>query len=225
MLMMMRRTDKAVASDLQQHTEYLGDEDEEDEEGHVFEDAHRKGASEEDEEDDDDGREEEAEEQEIDDDRSIIQQPPYPRETPRLLHRHNASTDQLERPPRPVPGVQGRRFSLQHDLRGMLRGRRSSRDGSCENLYPEEGAVTASSSSRRLSLASDSSFSVGEGGSRGSRKWATLPTSGGSGGGGGGGGGGGAGGGAKVKGVLKWIREWPPRLKRRISVSGMKDSG
>ncbi|KAF9288555.1 hypothetical protein BGZ74_000903, partial [Mortierella antarctica] len=226
MLMMMRRTDKAVASDLQQHTEYLGDEDEEDEEGHdVFEVAHSKGASEEDEEDDDDdGREEEAEEQEIDDDdRSIIQQSSYPRETPRLLHRHNASsTDQLERPPRPVPGVQGRRFSLQHDLRGMLRRRRSSRDGSCENLYPEEGVVTASSSSsRRLSLA-DSSFSVGEGGSRGSRKWATLPTSGG---GGGGGGGGGAGGGAKVKGVLKWIREWPPRLKRSISVSGMKDSG
>ncbi|KAG0011950.1 hypothetical protein BGZ81_001852 [Podila clonocystis] len=201
MLMMMRRTDKTAVSDLQQHTEYLGDEDEEDEEGHEVycEGTRRDIASEDD--------KEEAEEQEIDDDdRSIIHQP-YPRE-PRLLHRHNASTDQLERSP-PAPGAQGRRFSLQYDLRGMLRGRRSSRDISCENLYPEEGVA---SSSRRFSLASISS-SVGEGGSRGARKSATLPT------------GGGSGGGGKVKGVLKWIREWPPRLKRRVSVSGMKDSG
>lgn len=199
MLMMMRRTDK-TASDLQQHAEYLGDEDEEDEEGYdvYSEDAYRDIAS----GDDKEGEEEEHD----DDDRSIIRQP-CPRE-PRL-HRQNASMDQLERSPQGQVPAQGRRFSLQYDLRGMLRGRRSSRDGSCENLYPEEGVP---SSSRRLSLASVSS-SIGEGGSRGSRKSAILPI------------GGGSGGGDKVKEVLKWIREWPPRLKRRVSVSGMKDSG
>ncbi|KAG0319748.1 hypothetical protein BG000_003785 [Podila horticola] len=202
MLMMMRRTDK-TASDLQQHSEYLGDEDEEDEEGYdvYSEDAYRDIAS-------GDDKEEGEEEEHDDDDRSIIRQP-CPREPRLQLRRQNASMDQLERSPQGQVPAQGRRFSLQYDLRGMLRGRRSSRDGSCENLYPEEGM---SSSSRRLSLASVSS-SIGEGGSRGSRKSAILPI------------GGGSGGGDKVKGVLKWIREWPPRLKRRVSVSGMKDSG
>lgn len=128
-------------------------------------------------------------EEDEEDDRSIIQQP-CPREAIQL-HRHNASMHQLEKGPGQGTN-QGRRFSLQYDL-GM-KSRRSSRDSSCENFSEQV-------SSRRFSLPSVSTFV--EGGSHGSK---AVPSSSG-------------GGGAKVKGVWKWIREFPPRLKRRVSVS------
>ncbi|KAF8952405.1 hypothetical protein BGZ52_006304, partial [Haplosporangium bisporale] len=126
MLMMMRRTDKT--SNLQ-HTEYLRDEDE-DEEGHdaYSEDAHRDITFEDDKE----------EEDEDDDDRSIIQQP-CPREAIQL-HRHNAFMD-LERGPGQGAN-QGRRFSL-HDL---MKGR-SSRD----EHFSEE-VLTSSLLPRRFSV-------------------------------------------------------------------------